>query len=106
MNNTPQKIKKYWKQHPAKHCRRWKEKKCEGRLTKEHCFIYGGKQIQELWAILDLCWYHHLGKGLTKEINQWIAINQATENDFKKYPRIPWKQYKKYLNEKYGEKTP
>jgi len=69
---------------------------CRGRITWEHAFIYSGRQINEKWAIIPLCVYHHLGDGLNKRINEKIAVNRATEEDLKKYPRKNWLIYKKY----------
>lgn len=65
MNNTPTWLKKKWSENPAKRCERWSENECSGRLTKEYALYYAGKQIQEDWAVIDLCWHHHLGKGLS-----------------------------------------
>lgn len=75
---------------------------CSGRLTMEHAFIYGGRQIDEAWAIIPLCWHHHLGPGLEKGINQLIALRRATDDDLKKYPRTDWKQLRAYLEKRYG----
>lgn len=90
MNNTPAWLRKYWDEHPAKQCERWKEGNCSGRLTKEHAWIYKSRQIQEVWACIDLCWYHHLGEGLDKRKNQLISLNKATDEDLLKYPRKDW----------------
>ena len=106
MNDTPQQLKDYWTLHPAKKCEMDWEDTCSGRLTKEHCWIYAGKQIQEVWAVIDLCEYHHLGNGLLKDYNQYISINRMTKEDEKKYPRKNWKQIRKYLNSKYEETNP
>lgn len=76
---------------------------CQGRITVEHAFTYSGRQINELWAYVPLCWYHHLGAGLNKEINRWISLQQATAADLAKYPRFDWKQLIKYLNSKHGK---
>lgn len=75
---------------------------CAGRITWEHAFIYAGKQINEVWAIIPLCWHHHLGSGLNKELNQWISIQRATPDDLLKYPNKDWEQLYKYLESKYG----
>ena len=91
MSNTPERIKKHWRETPATRCDR-QDKDCSGRLTKEHAILYSGRQVQELWAILDLCWYHHLGEGLKKSENIKIAMARATEADRKKYPRLLWKR--------------
>lgn len=101
MNCVPQWIKNYWLDHPARRCERWRDGCCSGRLTKEHVWLYAGKQIQELWAIIDLCWYHHLGDGLDKLFNEWISINRMTKIDEAKYPRKNWSQLRIYLNNKY-----
>jgi hypothetical protein len=79
-----------------------KNEDCDGRITWEHAFIYAGRQVQERFALIPLCWHHHLGEGLNKEINHWISINRASEDDFAKYPKKDWGQLKKYLNGKYG----
>ena len=63
---------------------------CRGRITWEHAFTYAGKQINEFWAIIPLCEYHHLGEGLNKAVNQIIAARRATKEDRKKYPHINW----------------
>jgi len=75
---------------------------CRGRITWEHVWIYGGKQINEVWAIIGLCEYHHLGPGLNKEINQWISLKYATAKDFVKYPRRAWEHLREFLNKKYA----
>jgi hypothetical protein len=76
---------------------------CQGRSTMEHAWIYRGRQITEKWAIIRLCEWSHLGKGLNKRINEWISLRHATEADLKKYPNKNWEQIKKYLNKLYGK---
>lgn len=95
MNNTPQHLRKKWDGETGV-CARRKEGDCSGRITKEHAFLYAGKQIQEEWAIIDLCWYHHLDEGLDKKLNECIALRKATINDLKKYPRKPWLQMRQW----------
>lgn len=85
-------------------CERWKEGDCAGRLTFEHVWIYAGKQINEFWAIIRLCWHHHL-EANDKQFNEWVSINRASEEDLAKYPNRDWQQRKKYLNQKYDKKT-
>ena len=63
---------------------------CDGRITFEHALMYAGKQIQEKFAILPLCVWHHLGDGLDKRWNITMAMSRATEEDKKKYPRLKW----------------
>ncbi len=68
-------------------CARAKEGKCDGRITREHAIYFKGKQVNEPWAIVPLCIYHHKlekyqGDGdLQKEINRWIAYSRATVQD-------------------------
>ncbi|MFA6972883.1 MAG: hypothetical protein WC208_15985 [Gallionella sp.] len=107
MSPIPEWLKKELEAEPQICARKGND--CKGRITWEHAFIYGGNQIQEKWAIIFLCEYHHgvcnyqEGGDLKKEINHWIAINRMTSEDMAKYPRKPWQQLKKYLNTKYGE---
>lgn len=74
-----------------------------GRLIEwEHALIFGSKKVNEIWAIVPICWLVHRGGEMVKEINEWLALNRATDEDFAKYPRNSWAQRKQYLNSKYG----
>jgi hypothetical protein len=68
---------------------------CRGRITWEHALMYAGKQVQERFAIIPLCEWHHLGDGLVKRINVEIAMARATPDDKKKYPLLPWNKREK-----------
>ena len=99
MRPIPQKLKDQIKADPYyKKCAR-KGDDCKGRITWEHVFIYKGRQINEKWAIIPLCAYHHSvdefqdGKGLDKRMNERIAIKRAIKEDLEKYPRRDWKKY-------------
>lgn len=89
-------------------CLRKDEGNCAGKITWEHALIYAGKQIDEQFAILKICEYHHAvnkfqdGGDLNKEKHEWLALNRATEEDKLKYPRINWEQKLSYLNAKYS----
>lgn len=85
-----------------KTCGRKKDGGCDGRITIEHAWIYSGRQINEIWAFVPLCWYHHLGPGLNKEKNQWLSICRATIQDLYKYPKKNWLQIKYYLTKKFS----
>lgn len=74
---------------------------CEGRITWEHSWIYAGKQINEKWAIIPLCHYHHQGGGLDKDKNRYIALLRATAEELAKYPRRKWDQELNFLKKKY-----
>ena len=75
-----------------------------GKLIEwEHAMTIGGARINEIWAIVPICWYSHRGPGLNKEINQWLALNRISDSDIKnRYSKTDWLQKKKYLNGKYG----
>lgn len=99
MRPIPDKIRREIDINPYyKICARDSDGGCNGRITMEHAFIYAGRQINELWSIIPLCWYHHLGPGLDKRKNQLIALRRATEEDLAKYPNKPWAQMLINLN--------
>lgn len=89
-------------------CARWRDGGCKGRITMEHALIYAGRQIDEAWAIVPLCAYHHAvdeyqdGGDLKKEINVMLALNRATDDELLKYSKaIDYIALRKKLNEKY-----
>lgn len=68
----------------------------------EHAFIYAGKQINETWAIVPACTYHHRGAGLDKSYNEYCALKRATKSELAEYPRVNWEQKLKHLSNKYA----
>lgn len=75
-----------------------------GKLIEwEHTLTYAGKQIQEMWAIIPICWWSHRGPGLNKAINRWIALNRATDKELEKYRKANFIQMKNGLNETFGK---
>jgi hypothetical protein len=90
-------------------CSRWEDGSCDGRITLEHTLIYAGKQIDEVWAIIPLCTYHHAvneyqdGGDLQKDKNIWIALNRATDDELRKYSKaVDYILLRGKLNNKYG----
>lgn len=84
--------------------------KCDGRITWEHTLIYAGKQINEKWAIIPLCEYHHSvgihqdGDGLNKEKNIWVALNRATDEELINVSKANNYLFERNrLNNKYGK---
>mgnify|MGYP001612174525 CR=1 FL=1 len=113
MNNVPQKIKKQWQLEDMEGikrvCMRANEGNCQGRLTKEHALYYAGKQLQEEWAILDICEFHHGvnnfqdNGNLQKEKHTWIALNRAPEGRLRELSKGEDKiALRDRLNLKYG----
>lgn len=75
---------------------------CNGRVEWEHAFLYAGKQINEAWAIVPVCTYHHRGDGLDKHYNEYRAIIRADIHDLQiRMPKKDWKQIKEFLTNKY-----
>lgn len=87
-----------------------KDKNCAGRITYEHCLTYAGRQIDEAWAIIKICAWHHSvdefqdSGGLNKEKNIWVALNKATDEELLKYSKcIDYIKMRDRLNHKYGK---
>lgn len=92
-----------------KRCARDKDGNCDGRITFEHALIFGNKQVQMKYAIIPLCEYHHAvgihqdGGELNKEINVWIALNRASNDELRGISKaIDYLKRREYLNGKYG----
>lgn len=71
----------------------------------EHALVYANRQVQARFAIVPICWWAHRGPGLNKEINVWIAINRATDEELVSLSHKGGRdyfQYRHYLNRKYG----
>lgn len=81
---------------------------CGGRITMEHALIYAGKQIQEKWAIISICAsgqevdFFQDAHTMKKELNVWIALNQATTDDLARFPKASYRFQRDNLNAKYG----
>lgn len=110
MRKIPQSHKDQIAQDPYfSKCARAHEGNCGGRITIEHAWIYAGRQINEMWAYVPICAYHHEvdeyqdDGDLNKELNQFISLSRATDADLAKYPKKDWRQIKNYLNEKYKD---
>ena len=81
-------------------CERFNEGMCAGRITWEHVM---GRVRSPDYSIIALCWFHHLGKGLNKELNRHIAYGYATDEDLRKSKRYEeLKQEKNCLSKKYA----
>jgi hypothetical protein len=83
---------------------------CGGRITWEHALIHAGKQIQERFAIIPLCAKAHAvdhfqdGGDLSKEINQWIALNRANDDELLAISKAEdYFLRRAMLNKKYGK---
>lgn len=87
------------------------DKNCDGKITWEHAIIFAGRQLDEAWAILGICEWHHSvnkhqdGGGLVKDRNVWVALNRATDSELLAISKaIDYIAMRKYLNNKYGSR--
>lgn len=113
MNNLPPKLRKELVADPFyKTCAREGlfDHECGGRITWEHAMYFAGKQIQKKWAIIPLCAKAHSvdnfqdGGDLDKHLNEWIALNRATDEDLLPVCKtIDYFHYRHTLNIKYGK---
>ena len=76
---------------------------CRGAVQWHHAWEYAGRQIQEWWAIVPLCHYHHKPGVLDNDYAQFIGLRRATYEELKKYHRIDWQQLRIYLLKKYAK---
>ena len=105
MRPIPQKLRKEMSADPYYDiCVRRNDGWCDGRITWEHAIIFRGWQLNEKWAIIPLCEYHHLGDGLDKNKNRMIALNRATNEELKSISQaVDYLQLKIFLNKKYAK---
>jgi len=82
---------------------------CAGRITWEHSMYYKGSQLQKRWAIIPLCAKAHncdewQDRGdMDKSINEWIALNRATQDEILEICRArDYFRYRAFLNNRYG----
>lgn len=92
-----------------KKCARSNEGTCSGKITMDHCLIFAGKQIAELWNYVPTCEYHHSvnkfqdGGDLNREIQTYHALNRATDEELLKYSKVVnYIELRKRLNAKYN----
>lgn len=91
-------------------CARADEGDCQGRITIEHAIIVAGRQLDEMWALLPICAYHHsvnqfqdCGK-MNKEKHEWLALNRATDEELEAISKaVDYKRKREYLNSIYGK---
>lgn len=109
----PQKIKKQIDADPSYDECMLKSVKghvCGGRSnTREHAIIFGGKRLQEKWAIISICAKAHEvdefqdAHTMNKELNVWVAVNRATDQELKAISKVTdYLKVRSRLNDKYG----
>lgn len=75
-----------------------------GKLIEwEHAIIFAGRQLNEKWAIVPICWLVHRGGYMVKEINEWLALRRAPKGRLKELSKaVDYEQKLRYLNQKYA----
>lgn len=79
-------------------------------VEQHHSIIWGGRQIDEVFAIIPLCVYHHRGNSgrIWKEVQERCesySIKEGLSELLIKYPKTDWEQRMLYLNKKYADKS-
>ena len=101
MRPIPLKLRKQLSEDPF--MRKCIHKGCNFKPEWEHAWIYSGKQINEAWAIVPCCKYHHRGDGLDKNYNKYIALTRADLKDLNtRLYKKNWSQEFDYLSKLYG----
>lgn len=111
MRPIPQKLRNRISEDPYyETCSRSEDGDCDGRITIEHAIIYAGRQLNELWALIPLCTWHHAvnehqdGGSLDKSKNEWIALCRASDEELMAISKVvDYKQKRDYLNTIYAE---
>lgn len=81
----------------------FRDHECQGRITQEHALTYGGKRLDEAFAIIKICaWAHEVdefqdGGGMDKAKNEYIALSQMTDADRARFPKGRWLMRETYL---------
>lgn len=81
----------------------------EQAIEWEHALYAAGKQLQQKFAIIPLCWWAHRGPGLDKDINIWIALSRATDAELLELSNmgaLDYFRYRRYLIARYGVYNP
>lgn len=76
---------------------------CSAYIQWHHIWIYAGSQINEPWAILGACEYHHRmveKDPMIKETFEKISLTKASDKDLEKYPKKDWKSLQRKLLKK------
>lgn len=73
---------------------------CDSKIDWDHVWIYAGTQINEAWAIVGVCRYHHSikeGNSAVRHAIQKASLKLAAPNHLLKYPRKDWAQIERSL---------
>ena len=103
MNNMPLKLREDCSNDPYYQVCARSNADCRGKITWEHALYFKGRELQEKFAVVPLCEWHHSvnqfqdGGGMIKKYNEIIAMARATKEDKKKYPNFKWSLYERSI---------
>jgi hypothetical protein len=60
---------------------------CYGKIEFHHNLIYAGRQVNEKWAILPLCKFHHDNIAWVRRRVDHIMLNRATDGELRAYSK-------------------
>ncbi len=73
-------------------------------LDWEHALTFAGSKINKPFAIISICYLVHRGGKLNKEINRWISLNRATDQELRDISKaVPYLNERERLNRIYGK---
>lgn len=106
MKPIPKKIRDKLSQDPRMKTCIHNNSECSRKIEWEHAWTYRGRQIQEEWAIIPVCYMHHRGGKLDKRLNEYMSLKKAKrlgvwQDILKEYPKKDWEKKWKSLNHKY-----
>lgn len=85
MNKIPPKLREAMAEDPFYEKCCLQGHACSGRIEWHHSLIYGGKQLQEKFAIVPLCKFHHRyaeQKDIKVRVMS-IVLNRATDDELR-----------------------
>lgn len=78
---------------------------CLGRIEWHHSLIYGGRQVQQKFAILPACHFHHASVAYFNDEFVRVALNRATDEELRGISKaIDYLKERERLNTIYGNK--
>lgn len=77
---------------------------CEGTIQWHHNLIFAGRQVNEIFCILPLCYKHHRDANIKKvrDLLDIIMLDRATPEQVQKYSKaVDYKKIKERLMKRY-----
>lgn len=78
---------------------------CSSKVEWHHVFTYAGRQINERWAIVPACQYHHRNVSKYGDCFKLVALLRATDEELAKYPKFDFPALRFSLMMRYQNRT-